>query len=95
MIIELKELKNLGRLGKIALNFDEQERAAADLNDIMLMIARMQNVDTSNVAPMANPLDAIQRLRTDTITESVNREDFQKLSEHTRDGFYTVPRVIE
>ena len=95
MIIELEELKNLGRLAKIKLKSEEQKRATSDLNDIMQMIAQMQNVDTSNVEPMANPLDASQRLRMDSVTETVEREDFQKLSEHTRDGFYTVPRVIE
>jgi len=95
MIIELEELKNLGRLGKIELKSTEQKRAAADLNDIMQMVTQMQKVDTSNVEPMANPLDANQRLRVDTVTESVDREEFQKLSKYTRDGLYTVPRVIE
>jgi len=95
MIIELEELQNLSRLGKISLNSAEQKRATTDLNDIMQMIAQMQNVDTKNVEPMANPLDAVQRLRVDNVTETVDRDDFQNLSEHTRDGFYTVPRVIE
>ena len=95
MIIELEELKNLGRLAKIELKSEEQIRAAADLNEIMQMVTQMQNVDTSNVEPMANPLDAMQRLRLDAVTELVDREIFQELSEHTQDGFYTVPRVIE
>ena len=95
MIIELEELKNLGRLAKIELNAQEQNRAAADLNNIMQMITQMQNVDTSNTKPMENPLDANQRLRLDKVTESNHRDEFQALSEHTRDGLYTVPRVIE
>jgi aspartyl-tRNA(Asn)/glutamyl-tRNA(Gln) amidotransferase subunit C len=52
-------------------------------------------VDTSNTEPMENPLDANQRLRLDKVTETNHRDEFQALSEHTRDGLYTVPRVIE
>ncbi len=95
MIIELEELKNLGRLAKIELDSRAQNRAATDLNNIMQMIAQMQSVDTSNTNPMENPLDAIQRLRLDEVSESDHRDEFQALSEHTRDGLYTVPRVIE
>ena len=95
MTIELDELRKLSSLAKIQLAADEQLRAGNDLNRIMDMIAQMQRVDTSGVTPMANPLDATQRLRSDVVTETVNRELFQVLSEFTNDGLYTVPRVIE
>jgi aspartyl-tRNA(Asn)/glutamyl-tRNA(Gln) amidotransferase subunit C len=44
---------------------------------------------------MANPLDAIQRLRTDEVTQSNRREAFQAIAPAVENGLYLVPRVIE
>jgi len=44
---------------------------------------------------MAHPLDAVQRLRGDQVTETNQREAFQAIAPATEDGLYLVPRVIE
>ncbi|MCZ6504027.1 MAG: Asp-tRNA(Asn)/Glu-tRNA(Gln) amidotransferase subunit GatC, partial [Gammaproteobacteria bacterium] len=54
-----------------------------------------QSVDTTGVEPMANPLDATQKLRPDTVTEHDHRDLYQEIAPDTRDGFYLVPKVIE
>jgi len=52
-------------------------------------------VNTDHVLPMANPLDATQRLRDDEVTEPDQREHFLAIAPATEDGLYLVPRVIE
>ncbi len=52
-------------------------------------------MDTSAVAPMANPHDAHQRLRADEVTEINQRDKFQQIAPLTEAGLYLVPRVIE
>jgi aspartyl-tRNA(Asn)/glutamyl-tRNA(Gln) amidotransferase subunit C len=59
------------------------------------MIDTMQAVDTSGVTPMANPLEASQRLRSDAVTETIDIDRFQATAPDTEDGYYLVPRVIE
>jgi aspartyl-tRNA(Asn)/glutamyl-tRNA(Gln) amidotransferase subunit C len=55
----------------------------------------MNEVDTSDVQPMAHPMDVAQRLRTDVILEENQRETFQKIAPKTENGLYLVPKVIE
>jgi aspartyl-tRNA(Asn)/glutamyl-tRNA(Gln) amidotransferase subunit C len=55
----------------------------------------MKSVDTTNVSPMAHPMDARQRLREDEVTESNQREKFQRIAPDVENGFYRVPKVIE
>ena len=55
----------------------------------------MNAVDTSGVTPMAHPLDAVQRLREDAVTESDQREHFQQVAPAVEAGLYLVPKVIE
>jgi aspartyl-tRNA(Asn)/glutamyl-tRNA(Gln) amidotransferase subunit C len=59
------------------------------------MIDQMQSVDTSAVSAMAHPFDAGQRLRADQITETNQRDYYQKIAPATQNGLYLVPKVIE
>ena len=55
----------------------------------------MNQVDSSGVEPLSNPLDAIQRLRDDEVTETDQREKFQRIAPDVEAGLYRVPKVIE
>ena len=52
--------------------------------------------DESNaVEPLAHPIDMVQRLRPDEVTEEDRRERFQSVAPSVEAGLYLVPRVIE
>jgi aspartyl-tRNA(Asn)/glutamyl-tRNA(Gln) amidotransferase subunit C len=89
------DIERLCRLAQLALADSEREAAVADLQGIIAMVDRMREIDTDGVAPLAHPLDAVARLRADKVTETVDRELFQRGAPATSDGFYLVPRVIE
>ena len=65
------------------------------INDILAMVDQMSAVDTTGVAPMSHPQEMTQRLRADRVTETDQRELFQKLAPAVEDGLYLVPKVIE
>ena len=44
---------------------------------------------------MAHPLDMVQRLRPDAVTEDNRREAFQAIAPAVDNGLYLVPKVIE
>ena len=90
--IDLAHLANLARL-----NFDPNTTGSArkDLAKIIAMIDVMQDVDTQGVAPLSHPLDGAQRLRRDLISETEQREKFQRTAPSTAEGFYLVPRVVD
>ena len=88
-------IDKLLRLAALRLEAGEREKLAGDLERIVEFVDAMQAADTEGVAPLAHPLDEIQRLRTDQVAETVDRERFQALAPVARDGFYLVPRVVE
>ena len=71
------------------------ERYSSNLNDILAMVDQLNQADTTDVSPMAHPLDMVQRLRPDAVSETDQRERFQALAPATERGLYRVPRVIE
>ena len=56
---------------------------------------QLSQADTTDVVPMAHPLDAAQRLRPDVVTEPDRRDENQENAPAVSDGLYLVPKVIE
>jgi aspartyl-tRNA(Asn)/glutamyl-tRNA(Gln) amidotransferase subunit C len=65
------------------------------LSSIIDLVAKLSELDTSNVLPMAHPLDMSQRLRPDEVTETNQRDLYQRNAQAVGHGFYRVPKVIE
>ncbi|ARN72980.1 Asp-tRNA(Asn)/Glu-tRNA(Gln) amidotransferase subunit GatC [Oceanicoccus sagamiensis] len=95
MSVEQSDIEKIATLARIRVAEDNIPEVAERINDILAMVDKMQAVDTANIEPMANPLDAIQRLRDDTVTEVDQRERFQAIAPDADEGLYLVPKVIE
>lgn len=95
MSIDAGEARNIAWLARLAAGEDELEEYRRDLDNILGLVNEMNGVDTTNVPPLAHPLDLSARLRADQVTETHQREKFQAIAPETADGYYLVPRVIE
>jgi aspartyl-tRNA(Asn)/glutamyl-tRNA(Gln) amidotransferase subunit C len=95
MSVQASDIAKMANLARIRIDDKHTPEVAERINAILAMVDKMQAVDTSNVEPMANPLDATQRLRQDIVTESNQRESFQAIAPQAEDGLYLVPRVID
>ena len=82
-------------LSALSLVAEEKQLLEKDLDKIVDLIDAMQSVDTRGVEPLAHPLDGVQPLRPDAVTERVDRDRFQRGAPEARDGLYLVPRVVE
>lgn len=95
MSLEQSDIAKLARLASIRITEESSEELRQRIGDILGMIDTMQAVDTQAIEPMANPHDASQRLRADVVTETDQREHFQRIAPSTEDGLYLVPKVID
>lgn len=88
------EVERVARLARLRIEAGDLDERAKDLARILEMFERLTEADIEGVEPLAHPLSDTQRLRPDTITEEVDREELQRGAPEVRDGMYTVPRVI-
>ncbi|RKZ80644.1 MAG: Asp-tRNA(Asn)/Glu-tRNA(Gln) amidotransferase GatCAB subunit C [Gammaproteobacteria bacterium] len=95
MSLDKTDVEKIAHLARLAINENDISSYARDLNNIFTLVEQMNESDTSNITPMAHPLDAHQRLRKDIVTESDQRELFQSIAPKTEAGVYLVPQVIE
>ena len=95
MALDQTDINTIAHLARLQVDEGDMEQYVHNLSDILGFVEQMNGVDTSNVTPMAHPLDATQRLRQDVVSESDQREKFQANAPQVEDGLYLVPKVIE
>ena len=95
MEVTEKVVKNIAELAQLEVNQQEMNRLKTGMQTILDLAKQMESVDTNGIEPIYNPLDAIQRLREDEVTEKNERDLYQSIAPATEDGLYLVPRVIE
>ena len=86
MAITESEVRKVAHLARLAMTEDSVEAYTRNLGNILDLVEQMSAVDTDGVTPMAHPLDMVQRLRADVVTESNRREVYQAIAPETEDG---------
>lgn len=95
MSLDKTDVEKIAHLARLAIDEKAIPHYADNLNNILALFEQMSAVDTTDIRPMAHPLDANQRLRDDVVTETNQREVFQSIAPKTEAGVYLVPQVIE
>lgn len=95
MSLDADAVKKIAYLARLKIDESDVPGYVNNLSNILDLVEQMNEVDTEGVVPMSHPLEAVQRLREDKVTETNQREIFQAIAPKTEDGLYLVPQVIE
>ncbi len=98
MKITEQEVRRVADLANLALREDEVTRMAHDLDEILKHIDKLNELDTSDVEPMAQVLfdaEETATLREDRERSPLSNADAVANAPVTSGGYYKVPKVIE
>ena len=95
MSLTADNVKQIAHLARLGIEQQDVASYARDLSGMLDLMTQMGDLNTDGVEPMAHPMDQVQRLRTDVVTERDNREKFQAIAPKVDEGLYLVPKVIE
>jgi len=95
MSIQSEDVLKIAHLARLGIEPEQVESYASDLSNIMVLVEQMNQADTSDIEPMAHPLDQSQRLREDVVLETNQRDVLQENAPAIEDGLFLVPRVID
>lgn len=88
-------VETMANLAQLKVDEAEMQEYVASMTRILNLVEEMDAVNTNDIEPMAHPLETVQRLRPDEVTEPDQRDAIQELAPETQDGLYLVPRIIE
>ncbi|MGI9343681.1 MAG: Asp-tRNA(Asn)/Glu-tRNA(Gln) amidotransferase subunit GatC [Gammaproteobacteria bacterium] len=95
MALTTRDVEHIAHLARLEVSDDELADYVDKLSNIIDLVAALGELDTTDVTPMAHPLDMAQRLRPDEVTEADHRDEYQRNAVSTGHGYYRVPKVIE
>jgi aspartyl-tRNA(Asn)/glutamyl-tRNA(Gln) amidotransferase subunit C len=95
MAVDTQTVEKLAELARIAISEETIEEVSGRLGDILQLVDQLQAVNTDGVPPMAHPLDEVQTLRADKVTETDQHQSFLNLAPQSEEGLYLVPKVID
>jgi len=95
MTLKTDDVRSIAHLARLHIEEDAIAHYVDEISSILQLVEQMNQVDSTGVLPLSNPLDAHQRLRDDTVSESDQRDKFQRIAPEVEAGLYLVPRVIE
>jgi aspartyl-tRNA(Asn)/glutamyl-tRNA(Gln) amidotransferase subunit C len=95
MKIDNEVILNIAELAQLEVNDEMISQYADKMTAMLNLIEEMQSVNTDNIEPVSNPLDAVQTMREDKVTEKDLRDEYQAIAPEVDSGLYLVPRVVE
>jgi aspartyl-tRNA(Asn)/glutamyl-tRNA(Gln) amidotransferase subunit C len=98
MKITEQEVRRVAELANLALTDVEIVRMTEDMDGILGHMDKLNELDTSNVEPMAQVLydaEATATLREDVVRKPLGNADALANAPVAGQGYFKVPRVIE
>jgi aspartyl-tRNA(Asn)/glutamyl-tRNA(Gln) amidotransferase subunit C len=93
-----QEVRYVADLANLMLTNEEVTRMARDLDEILAHVDKLNELDTSNVEPMAQVLfnaEETATLRDDDERSSLGTEQALQNAALKGGGYFKIPRVIE
>ena len=89
------DIKYVANLARIALTPEEEARLGSQLGDILGYVKKLEELDISDVEPMAHavPLDNV--LRADDVQPSISNDEALANAPKAAKGLFVVPKIVE
>jgi aspartyl-tRNA(Asn)/glutamyl-tRNA(Gln) amidotransferase subunit C len=95
MSLSAEEVAKVALLARLRLSPDELQRFTGQLNSIVEFVAQLQELDTTNVEPLAHGVEVRNVFRPDVRGESLPREDALANAPKRNSENFLVPVVLE
>lgn len=94
MKIDKVLISKLEKLSRLELSEQERTGIQKDLNKILTMVEKLNELDTKDVKPLVHISEEENILRADEIKHQLPREEALKNAPKKKDGYFLVPKVI-
>jgi aspartyl-tRNA(Asn)/glutamyl-tRNA(Gln) amidotransferase subunit C len=94
MALTPETVRQVAHLARLSLAEDEVELFTRQLNDILNYVEKLNELDTTDVPPMAHVLELHNAFREDEVTDSLPVEEALANAPAQQRNSFTVPKII-
>ena len=89
------DIKYVANLARIKLTSDQEDRLGSQLGDILGYVKKLEELDVSNVEPMAHAVPLHNVMRADQVQPSITNEEALANAPKKTNGLFVVPKIVE
>jgi len=93
--IDAQQVRKVAKLARLELTEAEIEEFTGQLGAILQYVAKMNELDTHDIEPLAHCLPISNVLRADEVRESLGTEKTLANAPQRDDSFFKVPKILE
>jgi aspartyl-tRNA(Asn)/glutamyl-tRNA(Gln) amidotransferase subunit C len=95
MSVTINEVDHVAKLARLEFTVEEKEKFTHQLNEILTYMEKLNQLDTTNVAPLSHVIELDNVFREDTVHSSYPQEEILKNAPARNEEFFKVPKVIK
>lgn len=88
-----KEVEHVSRLARLKLGQDEKEQMAGQLQSILGIAKKIQELDTTGIEPTSHVINLPAVLREDEVRPSLPVDQVLQNAPRRNENFFQVPRI--
>ena len=95
MSVTITDVEHVAMLANLSFTDAEKERLTKQLNEILAYMEKLNELDTTNVEPLAYVSEKTNVLRDDEVKPSLPVEEVLQNAPERTEKYFKVPRVID
>ena len=93
--MDKKTVTTISYLSRLKIDGEKEEKIIKDLSNIIKFVDQLNDVDTSKIAPLKNPLEKTAKTRKDIVTAKNLKKEMLEVAPSANEDYFLVPRVVE
>jgi aspartyl-tRNA(Asn)/glutamyl-tRNA(Gln) amidotransferase subunit C len=94
MAVSIEDVEKIAHLARLKMNNQEKEKMTSQLNMILDYMAKLNELDTREVEPLAHTLELANVFREDEVIPSLPVEKVLENAPERMGNYFKVPKVI-
>ena len=93
--MDKKTVTTISYLSRLKIDGEKEEKITNDLENIIKFVDQLNDIDTSDIEPLTNPLEKTAKTRDDLVTADNLKKELLEIAPSSNEDYFLVPRVVE
>ena len=93
--MDKKTVTTISYLSRLKIDDEKEQKIISDLSNIIEFVDQLNDVDTSKIDHLANPLEKTAKTRKDIVTAKNLKKKLLEVAPSANEDYFLVPRVVE
>ena len=93
--MDKKTVTTISYLSRLKIDGEKEVKIIKELSNIIEFVDQLNDADTTDVEPLANPLEKTAKTRVDEVTAKNLKNELLEIAPSSNEDYFLVPRVVE